>query len=142
MLVGRADGLHDLAGALEVAVGLGLEHQAAAVVVPGQAALVLHAQEPGPVVPVEEAFVGEGAAVVGRVVGADDGAGGAGRAVARGRQLLHHQRLAPGPAEREGGGGADNPGADDDHVVAVGHGALPPELLDLPSRQIGSFRRL
>ena len=79
----------------------------------GELALVAHAQIVGPVVPVEVALVRERRAVEGRVVGADDRARAAGRAVARRRELVDVERPPAALGQLERRAGADDAGADD-----------------------------
>ena len=112
---------------------LGLHDQAAGLVEAGEAALVRGAEVARPVVPAEKALPGQRRAVQGRVVGADDRAGAAGRAVAGGRQPVDVQRAPAAPGQLERGARADDAGADDDRVVARAHGVLHPSRHN-PSR--------
>ena len=121
VLVGDAERVHVAADRAQVIVGLGLHHQAAALDELRKAALVRRGEIARPVVPGEEALVGERRAVEGRVVGADDRAGRAGRAVARRRQLVEVERPPAALGELVGGARADDPGADDDRVVGLAH---------------------
>ena len=125
VLPGDAERIHVPADPAQMAVGLGLHDQAAALHELGKAALVRDPEIARPRVPIEETLVGERRAVERRVVGADDRARRPGRAVARGRQLVEVERPPATLGELEGRAGADDPGADDDRVVALAHARIP-----------------
>ena len=112
-LPGQADVLR------QVAVVLGLHHQAPALDELREAALVVRLEVLRPAVPVVVALPRERDAVEGRVVHPDDGARGGGRPVAGGGEPVHVQGPVTELGEFEGGGGADDAGADDDGVVVM-----------------------